>query len=336
MKDMNYEIGSNYARNGDYKDAARYLRKSIDDGNFDAANDLGVIYERNDMYKQAMGLYKIAGCAGHATATHNVANLYEKGLGVKQDLIKARKYYEYSAKLGYALAYKKLAKLYLYGIGVEKDQTKSIFYLEQGMKIEKKGGYKDNDCINALAYNYSEGLGVKQSDKKAYKLWKICAKHGDINAIYNIAICYLYGEVVKKNVNKALTILADLACKKHYGYAIKMMAEIYAKEDFGMKDLNESGYWLIEGARYGEIHCLLKIAEICLSGDRNDYGWKRDFTEQAVLDFLKTTDGSEQEYEDELNEYNKLKEKYTDNIDWAYLETLPESIEDNRQPNELC
>ena len=213
MKDINYEIGITYAKNGDFENAKHYLTKSSNRGNFTATNDLGVVYEKMGLYKEALNLYMIAACTGHKTAIYNVANMFENGLHVKQNTDTAYTMYKYSAQRGYTMAYKKLAKFHHFGIGMDKDESKAIYYLGKGMELEKRQKYPTTDCTNLMAYHYSEGIGVKANLNKAFELWNICAEHNDINAIYNIAVCYLYGEVVKKDIDKGLKMLIDLACK---------------------------------------------------------------------------------------------------------------------------
>ena len=330
MKDINYEIGITYARSGDYENAKYYLTKSSNSGNFRATNDLGVVYEKMELYKEALHLYMLAACTGNAIAIYNVANMFENGMGVKQNLNTAFTMYKYSAQRGYTMAYKKLAKFYHFGIGRDKDESKTIYYLTKGMELEKRQKYPTTDCTNLMAYNYNEGIGVKADRKKAFELWNICAEHNDINAIYNIAICYLYGEVVKKDTDKALRTLIDLACKYNYKGAINMLSIIYDSDEFGMKDTKEAGHWLIEGAKATEIHCLLNLAEICLSGKQEEYCIGKDFSKEAIYDFLLYIDGKHDEYSDELEDYNELKAKYSDKLDWEYLETLP----DNNQMSE--
>lgn len=227
MKDINYEIGITYAKNDDFDNAKHYLAKSANNGNINAINDMGVIYEKLGQYKEAKNSYMVAACAGNKTAIYNVANMFENGLGVKQDINLAKVMYEYSSKRGYTLAFKKLAKFYHFGIGVDKDESKTIYYLTKGMELESRQKYPTTDCTNLMAYNYSEGIGVKKDLNKAFELWNICAEHKDINAIYNIAVCYLYGEVVKKDIDRGLETLINLACKYNDKCAINMLSIIY-------------------------------------------------------------------------------------------------------------
>ena len=124
----------------------------------------------------------------------------------------------------------------------------------------------------------------------------------------------------------------DLACTHGYGYAIGTLADIYESDEFKMKNLSECGRWLLEGANKSELHCLLKLARICLSERRDEYKLKKDYSKLAIRDFLREVNGHEQEYDSELNEYKQLKEEYSASLDWDYLETIPETIEE-KEPN---
>ena len=333
---INYEIGKRFILAEDFNKAVLHLRKAVDQGDMGAANDLGVIYERNDMFRDAFKMYEMSACAGDAVSICNVGGFYEKGLSVKKDINKAITYFEHAAKLGYSCAYRRLAKLYLYGIGVEKDYKKAMTYLKKGIALERKDKFRSCDCVNALAYNYSEGLGVKKNSKKALKLWKLSAKHGDNNGNFNLAICYLHGHDIKKNVRKAISILIRLACQERYGYAINTLSEIFSDEEYGFCDLEEAGFWLMEGAQCDDTQSLLKIAKICLSGKKDDYKFRKDFSENAILDFLKIVKGSEKEYIEEIKDYEKLREEYISSIDWDFLETLPDSLDDKREGQDVC
>ena len=320
MKDSNYEIGSTYARNGEYDKAVHHLRKSAKEGNFDAMNDLAVIYERKGIHNKSIKYYEMAASGGSIIAICNLGNAYENGFGVKQNPNMAMKYYMEAANKGYPLAYKKISKLYMFGMGVDKDETKAIEYLIKGAKIEKRKKYSDTDCTATLAFSYLEGYGVKQNKKKAFKLWKIAAKHGDIDGIHTIALCYLDGDGVKKNINKGISTLIELACKKHYGYSCSALIDVYSTDEYEMKDLKLAGHWMVEGANSNNWYCLLKLAEVCLNGEEEDYGISDDYSLRALTQFNELVKGKEQEYEMEISEYNKLKEKYKDHYVWQELE----------------
>ena len=331
MKDINYEIGMAYARAGEPNAAAEFLEQSIKDGNLTANNDLGVLYEINHEYDKAAEYYQAAGCSGNAAAILNLGNLYENGLGVEKDYAKAKGYYLTAAKLGHTNAHVKLAKLYRYGLGVDVDINKVVFYLKKGLKIERRHRYLNTYCVCAIAWHYFTGEGVKKNIKKAIKYWRIASRDGNKNAAFNLALAYLHGDGVKQDIDHALNGLIRLACRGNYKDAICTLAEIFDTDEHGMKNTLLAGHFLLRGADKREVSCLLRIAEISLDEKWQDYGWSKSFGDVAVLDFLKEVNGKEKQYEDEIEFYKELKEKYINNIDWAYLETLPDSVNSDEE-----
>ena len=329
MKDIDYELGTEFARTGDYRKAIDHLLRSAERLNFDAINDLGVIYERKKKYKDAYTYYVMAATGGRKTALFNLGNAYENGYGTDVDKNAALIYYRLSAEKGYALAYKKIAKFYTYGLGVEKDLKKALEYIKKGIKIEKKGKFEDTDCLDILAYHYENGLGVKKNYKKALKLWRLSAKHGNYYSTLCIAYSYLNGEGVKKNVQLAVTILIRLLAKE-YKPAYYTLFTAYEKDEYGIKDLKQAGKILIDGADKGNENCLLRLAELCLEGKEKEYDLNpiKQCTEKALVHFWSIVKGKEEEYKDEIEQYNKIKEKFKDEIDWESVENLKVPDED--------
>ena len=326
MVDLNYEIGTAFARSRNYIVAENYLLKSIEDNNPRAMNDLGVVYEKQGEYEEAYKYYLSASELGHNTSFYNIGLFYLNGTVVKKDVNKAIECFEKSAKLGYSKGYEELAQMYEYGIGVKPNLPKAINYLKKGVKLEQKSTLTICDCSRFLAYHYNQAIGVKCNFKKAVKLWEFGAKKKDLNSIFNLAICYMYGEGVKKDLSKALETLVNLAVKNNYKEAIKTIADIYEEGEFCPIDLKESGRWLMKAAGRGEIRSLLKIADICLSKRHKQYGFEKKYARYAIYDFLKDINNKEEEYSQEYQQYLSLKEKYPNDLDWDLLETLPEDF----------
>jgi TPR repeat protein len=62
-------------------------------------------------YKQAVTYFKIAAERGEASAQNNLAEMYEKGEGVKQDFQKAIRYYTLAADQGHIEAQNNLERI---------------------------------------------------------------------------------------------------------------------------------------------------------------------------------------------------------------------------------
>lgn len=131
-------------------------------------------------------------------AQFNVALIYENGLGVSQDLKRAKQWYEKSAKQGNAQAQFNLAKLY-YALSNEDIHAykKSKYWYEKSTELGFKYAY------NNLAVFYLKGLSVKKDTQKAFELLKQGAQKGDSTAQINVALLYAWGEGVVQDKMKA-------------------------------------------------------------------------------------------------------------------------------------
>jgi TPR repeat protein len=92
-------LGRECYQNKNYKDAIRWFRKSVEQGDIVGQNNLGL--------------------------------MYEKGLGVKKDYVKAVKWYTESADQGYDIAQYNLGLMYEYGYGVKKNRQEAVWWYTQ-------------------------------------------------------------------------------------------------------------------------------------------------------------------------------------------------------------
>ena len=64
---------------------------------------------------------------GNVKAQYDVGKLYERGRGVKKDIVKAAEFFQKSASAGYPSAQARLGILYFEGRGVEQDYKKAVY-----------------------------------------------------------------------------------------------------------------------------------------------------------------------------------------------------------------
>src|SRR5271157_3302149 len=69
----------------DNKQAALWLRKSADQGNIIAQDELGVVFDKMQDYAQALIWYRKAAEQGHARAEYNIGLAYQNGEAVPKD-----------------------------------------------------------------------------------------------------------------------------------------------------------------------------------------------------------------------------------------------------------
>ena len=58
---------------------------------------------------------------------------------------------------------------------------------------------------------YKNGLGTEKNEQKAFECYTLASKNGYRNAMYELALFYLEGNVVEKNYNKAHDLLLKAA-----------------------------------------------------------------------------------------------------------------------------
>ena len=113
-------------RRKDYAEAAHWYRRAADQGNSEAQNNVGWLYENGrgvaQDYGEAMRWFLLAAEQANAPAQANIGWLYENGRGVAQDYGEAMRWYRAAADSGGAVGQVNLGRLYANGRGVPQDR----------------------------------------------------------------------------------------------------------------------------------------------------------------------------------------------------------------------
>lgn len=117
-------------------------------------------------YLKAKKYYELSSKLNNSTALLNLGDLYYKGYGVRQDYFKAKKCYELSSKLNNPTALFNLGNLYYDGYGVKQDYFEAKKYYAESAKL------KNSSAFFKLGHLYANGYGVNQDDFKANEYYK--------------------------------------------------------------------------------------------------------------------------------------------------------------------
>jgi len=122
-------------RQGRFAEAYQQFHTAADAGDARGALYLGVLYDAGlgvpqDSVK-AMEFYQRAAVAGSAAGAFNAAVLYDAGIGVPRNEAEAAHWYALSAARGFGRAAYNLGLLYEAGAGVDRDRTRAVALFRQ-------------------------------------------------------------------------------------------------------------------------------------------------------------------------------------------------------------
>lgn len=136
-------------------------------------------YQKND-FQAAFKLLEPMAKAGDKTAQHNLAVMYQDGLGVARDEKKALYWYEQSGKNGEAEAQFMAGLMYSDGIGVPQNYEKAVYWYQQA------AAQNHAEAQNNLAARYATGTGVAKNLAEAEKWYRRAAELGNQQAAYTL------------------------------------------------------------------------------------------------------------------------------------------------------
>jgi TPR repeat protein len=147
-------------RRKDYAAAAHWYRRAADQGNSEAQNNVGWLYENGrgvaQDYGEAMRWFRLAAEQANAPAQANIGRLYENGRGVAQDYGEAMRWYRTAADNGGAIGQVNVGRLYANGRGVPQDYSEAMHWYR---KAADRG---DAAAQYDIGWLYENGWGVAQ------------------------------------------------------------------------------------------------------------------------------------------------------------------------------
>lgn len=136
-------------------------------------------FQKQD-FQAAFQLLEPLAKAGDAVAQHNLAVLYQDGLGMPQNNQKAFYWYEQAAQGGEAEAQFMVGLMYSDGIGIEQNYEKAVYW------YQKAAAQNHVDAQNNLAVRYASGSGVERNMNEAKKWFRRAAEQGNQQAAFTL------------------------------------------------------------------------------------------------------------------------------------------------------
>ncbi len=146
----------------------------------EAMTVLGIIFENGLGMKEnqvrAHELFEGAASRGNAFAGYCLAERYLTGIGVPTDFAEAVRWYEQSAGMGFAPAMLALSTLHEAGYGVERDVAKALAFAQQAADLDYP------PAIAALAHMHAGGIGIERDEAEALRLYQRAGEAGEADA----------------------------------------------------------------------------------------------------------------------------------------------------------
>jgi TPR repeat protein len=162
---------------------------------------LGVLFERGLGVRQELAeaaqWYRLAAQSGDAEAQYALARMHLVGAGLAADIEEAADLFQQAADQGHAVAAREFGYLLLQGKGREKNPMLAAAYLRRAAA----GG--DMDAQYTLAGLFVEGVGVVPDPKQAARWFAEAAANGHLDAQVEYGIILFNGRGVPKNERAA-------------------------------------------------------------------------------------------------------------------------------------
>ena len=226
-----FDLGLEYGSSKDYTNANVYFTKACDMGEPASCDNVAVLYYKGWGVKQDLSkelLYRQKACdMNFGKSCHLLGYDYYKN----KDYAKAKSYYEKGCnKLNYSESCSSLGFLYVYGNGVKVNKPKAMEYFTKSCNLN-----------NGIACTSLGILSYGQKDyNKARTFFEKACNLNEADGCNNLGTLYAKGEGVKQDYSQAKTIY-EKACELNNGSACNDMGVLYyngqnlyaAKQYFG-------------------------------------------------------------------------------------------------------
>ena len=263
----------------DDPDEVALLRKSAEQGNALAQNNLGVMYaegkgvSRND--SEAVKWFRKSAEQGNSAGQSNLGEMYRDGRGVTPNDEEAVSWFQRSAEQWDAAGEANLGAMYLKGLGVSQDYGEALKWLKKSADHGNAWGQR------ALGRMHAEGKGVPQDDAEALKWFRKAADwyrksadEGNAGAQLALGEMYANGFGVSKDYAEAAKWFRKSA-EQGNAVAQRSLGMMYVDGSGVPQNYAEAVKWFMKAAEQGSA-----VAQTCLGGMyANGRGVSLDYAE---------------------------------------------------------
>lgn len=238
-------------------------------------------FEEND-YDGALLQWKQLAVLGMARAQNSLGVMYDQGLGLKEDPIRAAGLFRDAAVQGYGGAQVNLGVMYLRGRGVIQDHRMAIDWLTRAAEQGYVGAQYQVGLL------HQTGEAIEHDLVKAAKWYREAADQGHVQAQYNLAVLFDNGEGVHQNRRYAAEWYRKAALGQ-FGDAQFNVGVMYLKGEGVKKDAAKAHAWFSLAYYYG--NATVRNRAIALRADLDKGLDQDDLTRARVLAYRLYAEG---------------------------------------------
>ena len=166
---------------GDFLKARDIWQKLAEEGDAQAMNNLGVLYDQGHGVEPDMGRalhwFAQSAKAGHPSGMSNYGRMLEQGRGIAANPQEAARWFDLAARQGQPEAQYNLGLLYERGRGVPQDDKAAAAW------YSRAAAQQQSESLARLGHFYRAGRGVAKNPGRAVLLLYAAAMSGEAGAI---------------------------------------------------------------------------------------------------------------------------------------------------------
>lgn len=171
---------------GDVATARGIWEKLAAEGDGQAMNNLGVLYDQGNSVEQDVGRalhwFAKAADAGNASGMSNYGRMLDQGRGMESNPAEAARWFDLAARMGQPEAQYNLGFLYEHGRGVKKDDAAAAAW------YSRAAAQRQREALGRLGHFYRVGRGVAANPQRAALLLYAAAMEGLPEAIEELRL----------------------------------------------------------------------------------------------------------------------------------------------------
>ena len=166
---------------GDFLKARAIWQKLAEEGDAQAMNNLGVLYDQGQGVEpdagRALHWFAQSAKAGHPSGMSNYGRMLEQGRGIAANPQEAARWFDLAARQGQPEAQYNLGLLYERGRGVPQDDKAAAAW------YSRAAAQQQSESLARLGHFYRAGRGVAKNPGRAVLLLYAAAMNGETGAI---------------------------------------------------------------------------------------------------------------------------------------------------------